>query len=138
MSDTIIAHLLHFASEADAFTALEGMEFTGWRGQPLSIVHHNGETPTWDQSFVVANQTITTSPAVWDRTDPDNPVLVSPAVTEPGFTLTVYLPALAADLQAHALIIYDQTARNMLYRNAPVSTATVSPMFADLEYPFGG
>lgn len=134
----IIAHLLHFASEAAAFAALEGLEFTGWQGQTLQIVHQNGDTKTWDQSFVVANQTITTSPAVWDRTDPENPVLVTPAVTEPGFTLSVYLPALSEDLRPHALVIYDQDAQSVLQKSisAPAATATVDPIFSDREFPF--
>lgn len=132
----IIAHLLHFASETDAFAALEGLEFTGWHGQKLKIVHRDGDIKTWDQSFVTPGQTITTTPAVWDRTNPENPVLVTPAVTEPGFTLSVYLPTQSDALSQHALLIYDQDAQVMLMRSGNASNATVDPIFSTLELPF--
>lgn len=86
----MIDHVLNFATEQAAIAAL-----------PAYYVSN-----AWDQSKTYPNQTVTLIPAVWDNTDPLYPVLITPAVTLPGFWISISLSELdqkLIDLPNYAL-----------------------------------
>lgn len=101
----------------------------------------------WNTSVGIYGQTVTITPAVWDSTDPMAPVLVTPAVTAPGYwcsiSLTEYKPEFA-EIPNNALrFAFDCDTQTFVYL-APnidmnlLQTATIEPVFAGHHYPFGG
>lgn len=101
----------------------------------------------WDTSRVLAGVSIITADAVWDNTDPQNPVLVSPEQTLPGFWLAIGLPELSQDLIAlpgNALRFAANRETGQIIYTAPdlnvalLASARVSPVFAGSQYQFGG
>lgn len=124
-------HVCAFSSEDAAKAALPGYNPNGG----------------WNYSIGIFGQTVTTSPAVWDRTDPEHPVLVTPAQTLPGFWLTITLPALSEEIKNlpnnACRFVFDYDAQSFAYtapdlNAALLQTAKIEPVFAGRTYPFGG
>ena len=78
----MIDHLLTFANEQAAAGVLQSLGFATVDGQDI----------IWDTSRVVPNMKLTTAEAVWDLSDPQNPVLVTPEETISGFHISIALP----------------------------------------------
>lgn len=123
----MIDHTLVFASEAAARVALGVEEF--------------------DMSIGIYGQTVTTTPAVWDTTNPLEPVLVTPAVILPGFWLSLGLKEQSQDLinlPNYALrFTYNRETGKFDYKApnlnlALLATAKIEPTFAGVNYPFNG
>lgn len=72
----IIDHLIRCATQEDADT----------------LVEQYGASRAYQPRVILAD-------AVWDETDPDNPVLVSPEVTASGYHVWLALDALDEDLR---------------------------------------
>lgn len=99
----------------------------------------------WDTSVGIYGQTVTITPAVWDNTDPMAPVLVTPAVTAPGYwcsiSLTEYKPEFAEIADTALRFAFDCDTQTFVY-TAPnidmnlLQTATIEPVFAGHAYPF--
>lgn len=126
----MIDHALRFSDETTAQTALPAFYATAWDG-----------------SRCIPKQTITTSPAVWDNTDPMHPVLVTPATTLSGFWITIALDSLSQDLvslpNGALRFAFDRDAQAFVHRAqdlnlALLATAKIEPVFAGVTYPFGG
>lgn len=127
----MIDHVCKFADETEALTSLP--DFCA--------------LAQWDTSRVIPGVSIIIADAVWDNTDPQNPVLVSPEQKLPGFWLAIALPELSSDLTgipggacrfaAHretGAIVYQAADLNV----ALLASARVSPVFAGSQYNFGG
>ena len=80
---TLIDHLLTFPNENAAFGVLQSLGYTS-KDEDDNIV--------WDRSRVDPGVKLITADAVWDNSDPENPILVSPQETIAGFHITISLP----------------------------------------------
>jgi hypothetical protein len=127
----VIDHLLTFATEAAAHTALD------------SLGYGTGGT-SWDLSRVNPNIQIITAEAVWNNaTNP--PTLVTPAVVKPGWWIMISLPALDATLQglggAAAILDRDGAVRVWVTATAlqavSLASARIAPVFCGSQYAFG-
>lgn len=121
-------HLIKCASDAERQALLE--QYGVSRAAPVSVI---------------------TADAVWDTTDPEEPVLVTPEVTLEGYWLAVALPEVSNELKAlpdgACRLIADREAakrgEDFLIWVSPVidpeilTTARVSPVIAGSRYPFG-
>jgi len=87
----LIDHTLTFANEAAAFAVLENLGFAG-RDDENNLV--------WDRSRVDPGVKLITADAVWDHTDLDNPILISPEETIAGFHISIALPEASDALEA--------------------------------------
>jgi hypothetical protein len=131
-------HLLTFETEDAAKAALPsyGSEVDG--------------TWNWNESACLPNVAIVLSDAVWDYSDPESPVEVSPRETFPGWHIVVSLPQRSAELEGlpgNACRLVASRALmgtgEFLVYTAPdldlgiVSSARIDPVFAGAEYPFG-
>jgi len=87
----MIDHLLTFANETAAHTALKKLGF-GSVDEESNVV--------WDRSRVDPGVKLILADAVWDNTDPENPVLVTPQQVVPGFHITISLPEASKALHA--------------------------------------
>ena len=85
-SMTTIDHLLTFSNEAAALGVLTPMGFA--------------PSGRWDRSYVDPGVRLITADPVWDTTDPDNHILVSPEEIISGFHITIALPEVSAALEA--------------------------------------
>jgi len=74
----MIDHLLTFANETAAHALLDPLGF--------------GSDDNWDRSRVDPGVKLITADAVWDNSDPENPVLVTPQEVVSGFHVTIALP----------------------------------------------
>lgn len=98
----IFDYLLQFDDEEAAATALSDELLAAY-----GFVVDDGEGGyIWDASKVITGVRYITQEAVWDFTDPDNPVLVTPEVIEDGFWLWISLTL--PDESAQAAIGYAQ------------------------------
>jgi len=130
----MIDHLMSFASEATAHTALD----------PLG--YGSGGT-TWDQSRCIPNLQMVIVEPVWDNTNPLNPILVTPQQNIAGWWILISLPALNNTLKTMVSggpackIIYNRDLITQIY-NAPVANSTqisqarIAPVFAGSTYTF--
>lgn len=131
----MIDHLLKFETEAAAKAAL-----------PAYVIDDQ-----WDGSRTIPGLSIITTEAVWDMTDPEAPVLVTPEQRLPGWWIAIGLTELSATLRdlpgnACRLITSREAAAAgqpfVLYA-APdadpqiIATATVSPVFSGSSYMVG-
>jgi len=128
----LVDHVFAFTSEAQAKEALS--------------THVNQDN--WDTSIGIYGQTVTITPAVWDNTDPMAPVLVTPAVTAPGWWCSIALPTLRytqlpqlrfamqrnEDESIPSTMIYQAADFNA----ALFATAKIEPVFTGVTYPFNG
>jgi len=124
-------HFMRFADEDAAKLALAAYRRSG----------------AWDTSRVIPNQRVVLARAVWDETDQDNPVIVSPEVRLPGYFVTVSLSALDTDLRDlpnnACRLIGDSVTGELVYV-APdldtglLTTAIIEPVPAGAPYNFGG
>jgi len=91
---TLIDHLLTFPNEAAASGVLRSLggttKFSG-RDEDDNI--------WWDRSRVDPGISLITADAVWDRTDPENPILITPRQTISGFHVTIALPEASTELE---------------------------------------
>lgn len=85
---SIFDHILKFADEAAASAALPAYGFQDEQG-----AWH------WRGDCTMPNISIITAEAVWDNSDPQNPVLVSPEVTVSGWYIAIALDHVDAGLQ---------------------------------------
>lgn len=125
----MIDHILKFDSEVAAKSALADYVIED----------------TWDGSRTIPDLKIITQEAAWDHSDPENPVLVSPEQTLPGFWIAVALLELATalrDLPDNACrFIANRDTGGFIY-TAPdinaglLATARVAPVFAGSGYSF--
>ena len=114
----------------------------------LPDYHSDGD---WRGDVVIPNLKIITADAVWDTSDPQEPVLVSAEESLPGFWLAIALPEVSQVLIAlpndACRLIADREAAGrgeeyIRYVSPAVepsmlTTATVAPVFAGSAYPFG-
>lgn len=128
----MIDHILQFASEAEAFTILG----------PLGYASRDGAGPwSWDTSRVVPAQAIISAEAVWNRSDPQNPVLTTPEVRVSGFWVMVSLPNRSAPLIGSGKIRQIRDREKGIMRQSYITndtgviqTARISPVFAGSDY----
>jgi len=140
----MIDHLLVFANEATAHQVLDPLGFGGT----------NDGVAYWDQSRVIPNVQIITSEAIWDNTDPQNPVLVSPQAVMPGWWINIRLSGVSTALRdlpgeicrliadadaANAGQTFDQFVRYVSpsVDVVAIQSYRVAPVFAGSRYPFG-
>lgn len=132
----MIDHILAFSDEASAKSAL-----------PQYVSKDENGAIHWNASVGIYGQTVTVTPAVWDNTDPRNPVLVTPAVTLPGFWLSLGLKEQSQeliDLPNYALrFTFNRNTGTFGYlapslNQALLATAKIEPTFAGVNYPFNG
>lgn len=130
-----IEYLLKFASKADAHTALPE-----W--QNMDDDDHVFWTPKFHTGIMETSVGIS---AVWDYSDPENPVVTTPEVPFSGYYLIISLsepdPLLFA--QPYTLTEYGRGADGVMIKLqtklTPVqenSSAIVSPVFAGSNYAF--
>lgn len=72
----MIDHLFTAADEAAALALMGGTGF---------VVVDDAGQPAWNRACVFPGLRLVTQEAVWDRTDPDNPALVTPEALYPGY-----------------------------------------------------
>ena len=132
----MLNHLLMFTTEADAIDALPSYGARDPDGLWL-----------WRDDLVIPNQRVVISRAVWDYSDPEAPLLVSPEQSVPGYFVTVTLPGISADLRdlpgAACRLIGDATTGAIVYTAADLNpgllaSAIVEPMPAGARYSLGG
>jgi hypothetical protein len=125
----MLNHFLKFHDEAAALTALAAYTING----------------AWDLSRVIPGQRVVLARAVWDVSDPDNSVLVSPEQTLPGWHITISLPVLEAtlrDLPDNACRLIGDSDTGVLVYTAPdldtdlIATAIIEPVPAGARYSF--
>lgn len=123
----MIDHILNFASEAAAHTALD----------PLG--YGSGGT-TWDASRTIAGMSVVSAEAVWDMKDPAKPVLTTPEQKLSGFWIMIALPAEAAGLKALSAMSQtrDREAKTVANDKGAVGAYRLAPVFAGSKYVFGG
>lgn len=132
----MLDHVFCFPDEATAKASLP--EYVSADGEGNSL---------WNTSVGIYGQTVTITPAVWDHTDPMAPVLVTPAVTAPGYwcsiSLTEYKPEFAEIANNALRFAFDCDTQQFVHL-APnidqnlLQNATIEPVFAGHHYPFGG
>lgn len=124
----MVDHLLTFASEAAAHTALD----------PLG---YGSSGTIWDTSRCIPNVAIVTAEAVFS-----NGVLVTPAVVKPNWWIMVSLPSLDSTLQGLSgsiSAIFDRDAGTRVFvtpnviRAIALSSIRIAPVFCGSQYTFG-
>jgi len=126
----MLNHFFHFDGEAAAKEALAAYTIDG----------------EWDTSRVIPGQRVVLARAVWDNSDPDNPIEVSPEQILEGFFVTVSLPSIdegLRDLPDHACRLIGDSDTGELVYVAPdldtglIATAIIEPVPAGASYSFG-
>ncbi len=89
--DEMIDHLVTFNNENQAHAILLnlGFSFIGQGGEKL-----------WDTRRVDPGIKLTTVEAVWDETDPHDPILITPEQTISGFHISIGLDVASDELEA--------------------------------------
>lgn len=129
----MLNHVLRFGDEATALLALA--EFAIDTGDGLA----------WDASRVIPGQRVVLARAVWDWSDPENPVETSPEVALPGYFMTVSLEEMSEDLLAlpdYACRLVGDAATGQILYAAPdvdpdiLAQAIIEPVPAGSAYLF--
>lgn len=132
----LIDHVFCFTNEAQAKQLLPN-HFTTTEQQDY-----------WDTSIGIYNQKVTVQDAVWNNTDPMNPILVSPPVYAPGWWCSIALKELSytnlsqlrfamqrnEDERLPSTLVYQAADFNA----ALFATAKIEPVFTGVNYPFNG
>jgi hypothetical protein len=137
----VFDHLLVFNNEAQALAQL----------QSFGLSHNDRGNWTWDLSRVNPDIKIITQEAVWDRTDPQAPELITPEEVAPGFWVMAATTDLRVgmrdlpDNKCHHIRDRDKANAGQAFmefvssetRDIDVDVVRISPVFAGSQYPFG-